>query len=77
MFETFKSPYRVVFQSEVKQVNLFSNIRLCAFSLVEMLMALLVASLLMAALSPVMTKKMKEKINVAGVSGGGRAPAVF
>ncbi len=77
MFETFKSPYRVVFQSEVKQVNLFSNIRLCAFSLVEMLMALLVASLLMAALAPVMTKKMKENINVAGVSGGGRAPAVF
>ena len=31
-----------------------------AFSLVEMLMALLVASLLLAALAPVMTKRMNE-----------------
>ncbi len=39
-----------------------------AFSLVEMLMALLVASLLMAALAPVMTKRMDEaKINISGV----------
>ena len=39
-----------------------------AFSLVEMLMALLVASLLLAALAPVMTKRMDEaKINVSGV----------
>ncbi len=48
-----------------------------AFSLVEMLMALLVASLLLAALAPVMTKKMSENINVNGISGGGHAPAVF
>lgn len=42
--------------------------RMCAFSLVEMLMALLVASLLLAALAPVMTKRMDEaKINVSGV----------
>ena len=39
-----------------------------AFSLVEMLMALLVASLLMAALAPVMTKRMDEaKLNISGV----------
>ena len=39
------------------------------FSLVEMLMALLVASLLLAALAPVMTKKMDEAaINVSGVN---------
>jgi len=38
------------------------------FSLVEMLMALLVASLLLAALAPVMTKRMGETINVAGQS---------
>ncbi len=39
-----------------------------AFSLVEMLMALLVASLLMAALAPVMTKRMNEaKLNISGV----------
>ncbi len=39
-----------------------------AFSLVEMLMALLVASLLLAALAPVMTKRMDEaKINISGV----------
>ncbi len=38
------------------------------FSLVEMLMALLVASLLLAALAPVMTKRMgNENINVSGV----------
>ncbi len=36
-----------------------------AFSLVEMLMALLVASLLLAALAPVMTKKMNENIILA------------
>ena len=40
-----------------------------AFSLVEMLMALLVASLLLAALAPVMTKKFNEaNVNVSGVS---------
>ena len=39
-----------------------------AFSLVEMLMALLVASLLLAALAPVMTKRMgNENVNVSGV----------
>ena len=39
-----------------------------AFSLVEMLMALLVASLLLAALAPVMTRRMDEsKISVSGV----------
>ena len=42
----------------------FSNYKLIAFSLVEMLMALLVASLLMAALAPVMTKKMGETVNI-------------
>ena len=40
-----------------------------AFSLVEMLMALLVASLLMAALAPVMTKRMTENIIVSGTGG--------
>ncbi len=40
-----------------------------AFSLVEMLMALLVASLLMAALAPVMTKKFSENVNVTGSIG--------
>ncbi len=38
-----------------------------AFSLVEMLMALLVASLLMAALAPVMTKKVQEDVQVSGL----------
>jgi len=37
-----------------------------AFSLVEMLMALLVASLLLAALAPVMTRKINENIHVDG-----------
>jgi len=45
----------------------FNPTSLCrAFSLVEMLMALLVASLLLAALAPVITKKVDEGINVNG-----------
>lgn len=40
------------------------------FSLVEMLMALLVASLLMAALAPVMTRKMHENLNINVNSSG-------
>ncbi len=51
--------------------------RQVAFSLVEMLMALLVASLLLAALAPVMTRKMTENVNVFGTGGGGNAPAMF
>ncbi len=49
-----------------------------AFSLVEMLMALLVASLLLAALAPVVTKKFNENVSIFGAGGGsGRAPAMF
>lgn len=40
-----------------------------AFSLVELLMALLVASLLMAALAPVMTRKMDETLNISSLGG--------
>ena len=39
------------------------------FSLVEMLMALLVASLLLAALAPVMTKRFGENVNVSATGG--------
>ncbi len=46
-----------------------SLLRKSAFSLVEMLMALLVASLLLAALAPVMTKKFSENVNVTGSMG--------
>ncbi len=46
-----------------------------AFSLIEMLMALLVASLLMAALAPVMTKRMNENIKVNGLGETYKAPA--
>ena len=53
----FKLPDWVIFKS--KCLN-------AAFSLVEMLMALLVASLLLAALAPVMTKKMDENVFVSG-----------
>lgn len=42
-----------------------------AFSLVEMLMALLVASLLLAALAPVMTRKFTDNVNVSGGGAGG------
>ncbi len=42
-----------------------------AFSLVEMLMALLVASLLLAALAPVMTKRFGENVSVSGTGGSG------
>ncbi len=49
-----------------------------AFSLVEMLMALLVASLLLAALAPVMTRKMSgDYLNISGTGGSGKAPAMF
>lgn len=41
-----------------------AKIKFPAFSLVEMLMALLVASLLMAALAPVMTRRMGENIGI-------------
>lgn len=40
-----------------------------AFSLIEMLMALLVASLLLAALAPVLTRKMNENVTVSGTGG--------
>ncbi len=46
-----------------------------AFSLIEMLMALLVASLLLAALAPVMTKKMNENIHISGYGETYKAPA--
>ena len=46
-----------------------SLLRKPAFSLVEMLMALLVASLLLAALAPVMTKKFSENVNISGSMG--------
>ncbi len=41
-----------------------------AFSLVEMLMALLVASLLLAALAPVMTRRLGDNVNVNVNAGG-------
>lgn len=50
----FKLPNRVIFK--------FSK----AFSLIEMLMALLVASLLLAALAPVMTRRMNENMHITG-----------
>ncbi len=46
-------------------VNDIHIIKNSAFSLVEMLMALLVASLLMAALAPVMTKRFKESVHIS------------
>jgi len=50
--------------------------RLSAFSLVEMLMALLVASLLLAALAPVMTKRFTgEAVNVGSLGGVIKPPA--
>ncbi len=51
------------------------NAKYNAFSLVEMLVALLVASLLMAALAPVMTRKMNENIKVSGLGATYKAPA--
>ena len=78
MRKIFALPKRVNFAFSLSRVtlntksvilNLFQGLKPCrAFSLVEMLMALLVASLLMAALAPVMTKRMDEaKINISGV----------
>jgi len=47
-----------------------------AFSLVEMLMALLVASLLMAALAPVITRKLNDSVVISG-SGENIIPSTF
>lgn len=47
-----------------------------AFSLIEMLMALLVASLLMAALAPVMTRRMADNVTISG-TGGAFIPKVY
>ncbi len=60
---------KAINQRTTVTLNLFQGLKQCrAFSLVEMLMALLVASLLMAALAPVMTKRMDEaKLNISGV----------
>lgn len=46
-----------------------------AFSLVEMLMALLVVSLLLAALAPVMTRRFADNVNVSAT--GGTVPKTF
>lgn len=43
------------------------NLAMQGFSLVEMLMALLIASLLLTALAPVITRRMDEKVNFEGV----------
>lgn len=57
-----------MFKKVVQSSRRGAQNRTRAFSLVEMLMALLVASLLLAALAPVMTKRMDEaKINISGV----------
>ncbi len=60
---------RRAFSSATGFFEFFSGIfgtKNSAFSLVEMLMALLVASLLLAALAPVITKKMNENVIVSG-----------
>ena len=51
---------------KVVQRQNMPSLRHSAFSLVELLMALLVASLLMAALAPVMTRKFGENVNITG-----------
>ena len=56
-------------------INSPSKRVLSAFSLVELLMALLVASLLLAALAPVMTKRTNENVNIKGVGDIYKAPA--
>lgn len=61
---------------EIKQImkglrmKKFAFLKNNAFSLVEMLMALLVASLLLAALAPVMTRKMHDNLNINVNSSG-------
>ncbi len=67
MVKSIKKIYKPVFKHRI--LTLKCNL---AFSLVELLMALLVASLLMAALAPVMTKKFGENVEInAHVQGGG------
>ena len=66
MNKDFKSPHRVIFKNTNLKIAPIAKGKQ-AFSLIEMLMTLLVASLLMAALAPVMTKKVQEKVNVSGL----------
>ncbi len=65
----FKKPEKALQCKERGKTPLERLKAIKAFSLVEMLMALLVASLLLAALAPVMTKKLSEPtINIGDVS---------
>lgn len=66
---TWIIPDKAIEQNCCHNNNMPHQKRYGGFSLVEMLMALLVASLLLAALAPVMTKRMGEtKINVSGIT---------
>ncbi len=65
--KNYNSPKTSLFSGPFIQIfKMKSFKKQAAFSLVELLMALLVASLLMAALAPVMTKKFNENVNVTG-----------
>lgn len=72
MFTDFNFCYRIPHESEVKMnkenIGLINKQQRTAFSLVELLMALLVASLLMAALAPVITRKFADNIGITGIS---------
>ncbi len=60
-------------------ISIFSKISRCfkfAFSLVEILIALIIVSVVMAALAPVITKKIKSSgVTIGGGGGGGPASA--
>ncbi len=61
-----EDPFCMKFKFRQKEVRQSSQ---SAFSLIEMLMALLVASLLLAALAPVMTRRMDDSISVKTSAG--------
>ncbi len=58
-----KTPSDNSIKPSLRKTNVLEH---TGFSLVEILMALLVASLLMTALAPVMTKKINESLNING-----------
>ncbi len=68
MKKIFKLPGRIIFKRIPDRRG---------FSLVEMLMALLIASLLLAALAPVITKKFNDNLVISGLFASGNAPSVF
>ncbi len=65
-FKKLNTLFRLMYFRRSRRVHFIAPHLKIGFSLVEMLMALLVASLLLAALAPVMTRRMNENMYITG-----------